>query len=140
KAALLAEHEGFNLHAGVQIVAGDDLGREKLVRYGARPPLAMDRLRRSPDGRFAYRVKYARGRSKHRVMTALELLARVSALIPPPRHPLIRFHGVLGPRSSWRKDVVPRPPPPATCASGSERDHADDRRGDRRRREGATAK
>jgi hypothetical protein len=32
-----AEHEGFNLHAGVRIAAGDDVGRERLCRYGARP-------------------------------------------------------------------------------------------------------
>jgi hypothetical protein len=105
-----AEHEGFNLHAGVHIAAGDDAGRERLFRYGARPPLALDRLRRLPDGRFAYRVKYARaGRAKHRIMAPLELLARIAAILPPPRFPLTRLHGVLAPRSSWRKDVVPRP-------------------------------
>jgi hypothetical protein len=113
----LAEHEGWNLHAGVHIPAGDDLGRERLLRYGARPPLALDRLRRLADGRIAYRVKYARTRSKHRVMTPLEMLARLAALIPPPRYPLNRFHGVLGPRSSWRKDVVPRPLATATAAA-----------------------
>ena len=81
-----AEHEGFNLHAGVPIAAGDDLGRERLCRYGARPALALDRLRRLPDGRVAYRVKYTRaGAAKHRVMTPLEFLARLSAIIPPPR-------------------------------------------------------
>jgi Putative transposase len=105
----VAEHEGWNLHAGVRMAAGDDLGRERLLRYGARPPLALDRLRRLPDGRISYRIKYARTRSKHRVMTPLELMARLSALIPPPRYPLVRFHGVLGPRSAWRKDVVPKP-------------------------------
>ncbi len=112
-----AEHEGFNVHAGVHIAAGDDAGRERLFRYGARPAMALDRLRRLPDGRFAYRVKYARsGRAKHRVMTAIELLARIAATLPPPRFPLTRVHGVLAPRSSWRKDIVPRPrnstPPP----------------------------
>jgi len=107
---LAAEHEGFNLHAGVRIVAGDDVGRERLMRYGARPALALDRLRRLPDGRVAYRVKYARaGAAKHRVMSPLEFLARLSAIIPPPRYPLVRFHGVLGPRSGWRAEVVPRP-------------------------------
>ena len=40
-------------------------------------------------------------------MTPMELLARLSALIPPPRYPLVRYHGVLAPRSSWRKAVVP---------------------------------
>ena len=44
------------------------------------------------------------------LMTPLEFLARIAALIPPPRHPLVRFHGVIAPRSSWRKDVVPKPP------------------------------
>ncbi len=53
--------EGFNLHA-----------RERLMRYGARPPFALDRLRRLPDGQIAYRVKKLRGgRAKHRVMTPL---------------------------------------------------------------------
>jgi hypothetical protein len=106
----LAEREGFNLHAGVRIEAADDLGRERLCRYGARPPLSLDRLRRLPGGRVAYRVKYVRrGRAKHRVMTAIELLARLSALIAPPRYPLVRYSGVLAPNSSWRKDVVPNP-------------------------------
>jgi hypothetical protein len=35
--ALAVEREGFNLHAGVRIEAGDDLGRERLCRYTARP-------------------------------------------------------------------------------------------------------
>jgi hypothetical protein len=105
-----AEHEGFNLHAGVHIAAGDDAGRERLFRYGARPPMALARLRRLPDGRFAFRVKYARsGCAKYRILTPLELLARIAAILPPPRFPLTRMHGVLAPRSSWRKDVVPKP-------------------------------
>jgi hypothetical protein len=127
----LADHEGWNLHAGVAIPAGDDLGRERLLRYGARPPLALDRLRRLRDGRIAYRVKYSRTGSKYRVMTPLEILARLAALIPPPRYPLVRFHGVLGPRSAWRKDVVPKPRTLATC----ERDRRDsDARGPGRRK------
>jgi hypothetical protein len=104
------DHDGFNLHAGVRLEAGDDAGREKLVRYGARPALSLQRLRRLPGGRVAYRLKYVgRGRGKYRVMTAMEFMARLAALIPPPRYPLVRYAGVLGPRSSWRKQVVPRP-------------------------------
>jgi hypothetical protein len=116
-----AAHEGFDLHAGVRIAAGDDLGRERLCRYGARPALALDRLRRLPDGRIAYRVKYARaGAAKHRIMTAIELLARLCAIIPPPRFPLVRFHGVLAPRSSWRREVTPRPRPASSRCNGIE--------------------
>ncbi len=33
------------------------------------------------------------------------------ALIPPPRYPLVRYHGVLAPSSPYRSRVVPRPPP-----------------------------
>ncbi len=110
KPAVAVEHGGFNVHAGVRIEAGDDLGRERLARYGARPPLSLERLRRLPGGRVAYRLKYVtRGRGKHRVMTAMEFMARLSAIICPPRYPLTRYGGVLAPRSKWRRDVVPKP-------------------------------
>ncbi len=33
-------------------------------------------------------------------------LARISALVPPPRFPLVRFAGVFAPSSSWRREVV----------------------------------
>lgn len=102
---------GFSLHAGVRMGANDDVGRERLCRYGARPPLALGNLRRLADGRYAYRCKYARrGTARHRIMTPLELLARLAALIPPPRHPLVRYHGALAPHSSWRRLVIPRRP------------------------------
>jgi hypothetical protein len=108
--AVAVDRAGFNLHAGTRIEAGDDLARERLMRYGARPPLSLERLRRLPGGRVAYRLKYAtRGRGKFRIMTGLEFMARLSAVIAPPRYPLVRYAGVLGPRSAWRKDVVPQP-------------------------------
>jgi hypothetical protein len=71
---------------------------------------ALDRLRRLPGGRIGYRIKKLRdGRAKQRVMTPLEFLARLAAIVPPPRYPLLRYHGVLGPRSAWRRDIVPMP-------------------------------
>lgn len=117
KAALAVERDGFNLHAAVRIEAGDDLGRERLLRYGARPPLSLERLRRLPGGRVAYRLKYvSRGtRGKHRVMSGLEFMARLAAIICPPRYPLTRFAGVLAPRSKWRREVVPRPREEPEC-------------------------
>ena len=111
KPALAVERDGFNVHAGVRIEAGDNLGRERLARYGARPPLSLERLRRLPGGRVAYRLKYVdRGRrGKNRVMTGIEFMARLAAIIAPPRYPLVRFAGVLAPRSAWRREVVPEP-------------------------------
>ena len=43
-------------------------------------------------------------------MTPLECLARLAAMVPPPRYPIVRLHGVLAPRHPWRARVVPRPP------------------------------
>jgi len=107
-----AEHRRFNLHAGVRIPAADIEGRERLYRYTLRPCFALERLSRLPDGRIAYQVKVARSRrATHRLMTPIEFLARASALIPPPRYPLVRYHGVLAPSSPYRSRVVPRPPP-----------------------------
>jgi hypothetical protein len=104
------DHQGFNLHAGVRIEAGDDLGRERLARYALRPPLSLERLRQLPGGRITYRLKYVtRERGKFRVMTGLEFMARLAAIIAPPRYPLVRYGGVLAPRSKWRRDVVPKP-------------------------------
>ncbi len=110
KSAVAVDRGGFNLHAGTCIEAGDDMGRERLARYGARPPLSLERLRRLPGGRVGYRLKYVtRGRGRFRIMTGLEFMARLSAVIAPPRYPLVRYAGVLGPRSAWRKDIVPKP-------------------------------
>lgn len=118
------ELDGFNLHAGVRIEAGDDAGRERLCRYGARPSFALGRLVDWPDGRIGYRVRWARSEAgPYRVMTPLEFLARLAALVPPPWYPLTRYHGVLAPASRWRPHVVPRPPGPnvrpATCPHGA---------------------
>jgi len=110
KHAVAVDRGGCNLHAGVRIETGDDVGRERLLRYCARPPLSLERLRRLPGGRVAYRLKYVtRGRGKFRIMTGLQFMARLAALIAPPRYPLLRYAGALGPRSSWRKDIVPKP-------------------------------
>jgi Putative transposase len=39
-------------------------------------------------------------------MSPIQFLARLCAIIPPPRHPLVRFHGVFAPHSAWRPQVV----------------------------------
>lgn len=106
---------GFNLHASLTIAAEDDLGRERLCRYGLRPPFSLSRFRVLRDGRISYRVKKsARRTSRCRIMTPVECIARLCALVPPPRYPLTRFHGVLAPRAKLRPRVVPKLPPNAT--------------------------
>jgi hypothetical protein len=102
---------GFSVHAGVSIRAEDRKGLERLLRYAARPPVALDRLARLPDGRRSYRLKTSwRNGTTHVIFEPLELLARLAVLVPASRVNMLRFHGVLGPAAGWRAAVVPKLP------------------------------
>ncbi|WP_437911117.1 transposase [Sorangium sp. So ce327] len=59
---------------------------------------------------MAYLLKTPRRGRTHRVISPMEFMARLAALIPPPKIPLVRYHGVFAPRSSWRSLVTPKPP------------------------------
>jgi hypothetical protein len=104
-----AAWDGVDVHCAVCIGAGDDQGRERLVRYCTRPPFAHDRISVLPEGRIAYRLKAPRRGRTHRVMTPMDFMARLASLIPPPKIPTVRYHGVFAPRSSWRALVTPKP-------------------------------
>ena len=105
RSAFAVERDGFNLHAGVWIEAGDDLGRERLCRYGARPPLSLERLRRLPGGRVAYRVKIREPRAREASRDDIDRAAR-TALGAPPASPLSAHS--LPRRARAALDVAPR--------------------------------
>ena len=91
----------------MRLAAPDREGRERLFRYGARPPFALEHFSELADGRVAYRLKVPNRRGEtHRVMTPVECLARLCALVPPPWQPWVRFHGVFAPNHAWRPLVV----------------------------------
>jgi len=48
---------GMSLHADGAVPARNRRRLERLCRYAARPPLALERLEALPDGRLAYRLK-----------------------------------------------------------------------------------
>jgi hypothetical protein len=50
-------------------------------------------------------------------MTPLAFMARLVALIPPPYHPLIRFHGLFAPHCSWRSERLIASPTLSTLDS-----------------------
>lgn len=58
KSPCCAQMGGFSLHANTHLHANDREGLEKLCRYGARGPLALERLTRLADGRLCYRMKW----------------------------------------------------------------------------------
>ena len=82
---------------------------ERLVRYLVRPPLAVDRLTESTGGQLLYQFRrpWSDG-STALLLDPLELLERLAALVPPPRRPLLAYHGLLAPRSRWRDAIVPK--------------------------------
>ena len=51
-----ADLKGFSLNAEVRFSALDRKGRDKLVRYCTRPPLAMERLSVLRDRSVAYKL------------------------------------------------------------------------------------
>jgi hypothetical protein len=104
-----AHLDGFSLHAGVRVHEHDRQGLERLCRYAARPPLALHRLSKGPDGRLVYRMKRPRRESLHLVLTGQQLIARLATLVPPPRAHVLRYHGVFAPNSRRRASVVPKP-------------------------------
>ncbi|MGH6949757.1 MAG: transposase, partial [Vitreimonas sp.] len=119
----VAEVMGFNVHAARAIAARDRQRLEQLCRYLCRPPIAQQRLELSSDGRVRYTMKKPwRDGTLALVFEPQDLVARLCAMVPPPRWHLIRFHGVLSAHASLRSQVVPPPPATsddakATCAS-----------------------
>jgi putative transposase len=49
------------------------------------------------------------------ILEPRELLRRLATLVPPPRAHLVRYHGVFGPASKWRTEIVPPATPPPAC-------------------------
>lgn len=107
--ALVAEARGVNVHAERVVDGRDRRQLERLCRYLARPPLSHDRLSELPDGklRVAFKKPWRDG-TEAVVLTPMDLIARLCALVPPPRMHLTRFHGVFAPAASLRCEVVPR--------------------------------
>ena len=110
--------DGFTLHAATRAGAQDAAGREALLRYVLRPPLAQERVQPRPDGLVRIVLKKAYADGTFAVdMDPLSLLCRLATSVPPPRYHTIHYTGVLGPASPWRQRLVPGAPKPAPAAS-----------------------
>ena len=109
---------GFSLHAATTASADDSGGREALVRYALRPPIAQERLELLPDELVRIQLRHPfRDGTVAVDLDPLSLLCRLAASVPPPRFHTVRYAGVLGSASNWRARVVP-PPAAAAAMSG----------------------
>jgi hypothetical protein len=123
KEMLAYQHSGFSVDAGVRIEAHDRAALERLLRYCARPPFAMERLRKE-GAALVYRCAKQRSeptsdkrgaKADELTLTPLELIDRIAALVPPPRTHRHRYFGVLAPNSPLRAAITALATPAQTA-------------------------
>jgi hypothetical protein len=104
---------------------------ERLCRTITRPAIAHERLTRNKEGQslpprrrgvvLKLKTPYRDG-TTHIILSPLEFMQRLAALVPRPRLNLIRFHGVLAPNAKLRSEIIP--------GSKKNKSHASDRNDD----------
>ena len=105
----LSEYSGLSLHAGVFCPAHNRKKLEHLCRYISRPSLSEAKLSLNTQGQVVYKLKTAyRNGTTHIVLSPLDLLSRLTSLVPRPRVHLIRFpKAVFAPHFKYRSLVTP---------------------------------
>ncbi len=98
---------GFSLHAGVFADSHESDKLERLCRYIARPAVSEERLSLTSTGKVRYELKtpYNDG-TTHVFFEPLDFMAKLAALVPPPRLNLVRFYGVFAPNATVRAEVT----------------------------------
>ena len=115
---------GFSLDAAVRIPGWDRAGLERLLRYCARPPFALDRLEAVDDEHLRYHLSKPQADGTGSVgspslapsslvpdKSFAELRRSTGPSVstyPPPRVHRHRYHGVLAPNSPLRDQVTAR--------------------------------
>jgi hypothetical protein len=108
---LVSKQAGFSLHAGIACKSHQRKKLERLCRYITRPAIAERRLSLANNGNvvIALKTPYDDG-TTHVVLSPMEFMGRLAALVPRSRVNLTRFHGVFSPNSKLREYVVPQKP------------------------------
>ena len=106
--ALTADRDGFSLNVAVSCQPYQRDRLERLCRYVTRPAICLDRLIVRADGKIQYELKNPfRNGTTHILFSPLDFLSKLAALVPRPRHNLVRYHGVFAPNARMRKLIVP---------------------------------
>ena len=91
----------------------------RVYRYVSRGPIALQRLSLDGDGLVVYQLKhpFSNG-TTHVLFEPLDFLARLAALVPRPRVPLVRYHGLFAPHAKHRHHIVTRSTPALPPGNG----------------------
>jgi hypothetical protein len=82
---LCVDIDGFSLHAAVRVEAHDRKRLEQLCRYITRPALSDERVQLNAAGQVEPKLKTPwRDGTTHLVMSPLEFMQRLAALVPGP--------------------------------------------------------
>ncbi len=115
---------GFSVDAAVRIEGNDRAGLERLLRYCARPPFALENLQQRDAEHLVYHCPKPRPDGpRDLVLTPLELIDKIAALVPRPRTHRHRYYGVLAPNAPLRTAVTALAPaavPPAPTSANSD--------------------
>jgi hypothetical protein len=105
-----ASVHGFSLHANTQVPAHRRDQLERLIRYTARGAVALERLEEEAHGDLVYTfTKPWSDGTTGIILSPLELLEKLAALVPLPRVHLVRYAGCLAPHSHLRETIIPTP-------------------------------
>ncbi len=107
--SLCCAASGFTVHAKRRLAAHSRQQLEHLCQYVGRPPISQVRLKRldGSDLRLELKRPWQDG-TTHIVLSEMELMEKLAALVAPPRFHTVRYHGVLGPNSKLRRQIVPK--------------------------------
>jgi hypothetical protein len=74
----------------------------------ARGPIAQERMTETYNNQILYKLKTPwKNGITHFSYLGLDYIARLVALIPPPKMNMIRYHGVFAPNFKHRNKIVP---------------------------------
>jgi hypothetical protein len=98
----------MRLHGAVTVDGRDRRRIERVCRYLLRPPFAYDAVTRTPDAdvRLTFKAPRRSGGADAE-MTSDTFLARLCALVPPPRVHHVKYFGVLANRDALPARIVP---------------------------------
>jgi hypothetical protein len=103
-----ANNSGYSLNARVWIAYNKRKKLEQVIRYMARGPIAQDRMTETYNNQILYKLKTPwKNGITHFSYSGLDFIARLVALIPPPKMNMIRYHGVFAPNFKHRNKIVP---------------------------------